>query len=83
MTTPAKLNEYNHGEEPARVLLEQLGWTYTPRDALTAERSDEREVRLKGHLRAVLLRLNQWLTEPQADQVIIDLEHIDSYLLYL
>ena len=25
MTTTAKLNEYNHAEEPARRLLEQLG----------------------------------------------------------
>ena len=25
MTTHAKLNEYNHAEEPARVLLERLG----------------------------------------------------------
>ena len=26
MTSTAKLNEYNHAEEPARRLLEQLGW---------------------------------------------------------
>ena len=32
MTTPAaKLNEYSHAELPARVLLERLGWTYSPR----------------------------------------------------
>ena len=34
MTTPAKLNEFNHAEDPARRLLERLGWTYVPRDAL-------------------------------------------------
>ena len=44
MTSPAKLNEYNHAEEPARVLLERLGWAYVPREALAAERADEREV---------------------------------------
>ena len=32
MTSPTKLNEFNHAEEPARVLLERLGWTYVPRD---------------------------------------------------
>ena len=51
---PNKLNEYNHAEEPARVLLEKLGWTYVPREALAAERGDEREVLLKGRLRAAL-----------------------------
>ena len=34
MTSPTKLNEYNHAEEPARLLLERLGWTYVPRDEL-------------------------------------------------
>ena len=47
MVTPAKLNEYNHAEEPARVLLEWLGWIYVPREVLAAERSDERDVLLK------------------------------------
>ena len=78
MTSPAKLNEYNHAEEPARVLLERLGWTYVPREELAAERSDEREVLLKGRLRGALLRLNQWMTEEQADRVIFDLEHVDA-----
>ena len=41
MTTSSKLNEFNHAEQPARVLLERLGWTYVPRDALAAERGDE------------------------------------------
>ena len=49
-----------------------------PRDALAAERSDEREVLLKGRLRAALLRLNQWMTEEQANRVIFDLEHLDA-----
>ena len=43
MTTTAKLNEYNHAEEPACVLLERLGWTYVPREVLAAERGDERD----------------------------------------
>ena len=78
MTTPAKLNEYNHAEEPARLLLERLGWTYVPREALAAERGGEREVLLKGRLRAALLRLNDWLTESQADRVIFELENVNA-----
>ena len=42
MTTPAKLNERNHAEDPARRLLERLGWSYVDREALAAERGDER-----------------------------------------
>ena len=78
MTTSAKLNEYNQAEDPARQLLERLGWTYVPREALAAERSDEREVLLKGRLRAALMRLNEWMTEEQAERAIFELEHVDS-----
>ena len=62
MTSPSKLNEYNHAEEPARELLERLGWTYVPRDVLAPERGDQRDVLLKGRLKAALMRLNQWMT---------------------
>ena len=81
MTSPAKLNECNHAEEPARVLLERLGWTYVPREALAVERGDERderEVLLKGRLKSALLRLNEWMTEEQAYRAIFDLELIDA-----
>ena len=78
MTTPSKLNEYNHAEEPARVLLERLGWTYVPRETLAAERGGEREVLLKGRLKAALMRLNEWMTAEQAERVIFDLEHVDA-----
>lgn len=50
MTSPAKLNECNHAENPARALLEELGWTNAPREALAEERDDEREVLLKGRM---------------------------------
>ena len=78
MTSPSKLNEYNHAEEPARLLLERLGWTYVPRETLAAERGGEREVLLKGRLRAALMRLNEWVTAEQAERVIFDLEHVDA-----
>ena len=78
MTTPSAINEYSQAEEPARVLLERLGWTYVPREALASERSGEREVLLKGRLRAALLRLNEWLTKEQAERVIFELEHVNE-----
>ncbi len=76
MVVPAKLNEFNHAEDPARRLLERLAWTYVPRETLAAERGNEREVLLKGRLKAALMRLNEWMTEEQADRAIFDLEHI-------
>ena len=78
MQSPINLNEYGHAEEPARALLERLGWAYAPREALAAERSGEREVLLRGRLRGALLRLNDWLTEEQAERAIFELEHIDA-----
>ena len=78
MTTHAKLNEFNHAEEPARVLLGRLGWTYVPRESLAEERNTERETLLKGRLRRALLRLNEWMTEEQAERVIFELEHVDT-----
>ena len=78
MTSPAKLNEFNHAEEPARQLLERMGWAYVSREALVTERGGKSEVLLKGRLRAALLRLNEWMTEAQADRVIFELEHIDA-----
>ena len=78
MTTPAKLNELNFAEDPARKLLERLGYEYVPRDVLAAEREGEREVLLKGRLTAALLRLNEWMTEDQAQRVIFNLQHVDA-----
>ena len=50
MTTPNKFNEFSQAEEPARVLLEKLGWTYVSRETLAAERGGEREVLIKARL---------------------------------
>ena len=51
MTAFNTLDELSHAENPARALLEKLGWTYVPREVLAAERDDEREVLLRGRLR--------------------------------
>ena len=78
MTTPAKLNELNAAEDPARRLLQRLGWIYVHRDALASERRDEHEVLLRGRLRRALVRLNPWLSESQADSVIGVLERVNA-----
>ena len=78
MTSPSKLNELNLAENPARELLERLGWIYVPRDELASERDDERDVLLYGRLTAALLRLNEWMTEDQAQRVIFNLQHLDE-----
>ena len=54
MTSPAKLNEFNHAEDPARRLLKKLGWTHVPREDLSTERGNERDVLLKDRLRRAL-----------------------------
>ena len=79
MTPAAKLNELNSAEDPARKLLERLGYEYVPREVLAAEREGEREVLLKGRLTAALRRLNEWMTEDQAQRVIFNLQHVDAH----
>jgi type I restriction enzyme R subunit len=73
-----KVNELNEAELPAVELLRRLGYTYVPRDLLAAERDNEREVLLKGRLKAALLRLNPWLKENDAERVIFALENLDA-----
>ena len=78
MTSSAKPNELNLAEDPARELLKRLGWTYVPREELAGEREEERDVLLEGRLTAALMRLNEWMTEDQAQRLIFNLQHLDE-----
>ena len=78
MTSPARLNELTAAENPARELLERLGYAYVAREELAAEREGEREVLLTRRLTAALLRLNEWMTEDHAQRVIFNLRNIDA-----
>ena len=78
MTTANKLNESNYVEKPARQLLERLGWAYAPSAQLADERHGERGVLLKDRLLRALLRLNEWMTEADAERAIFELEHIEA-----
>ena len=39
------MNEYNHAEELARLLLARLGWAYVPWETLAAEHRDAQAYR--------------------------------------
>ena len=78
MTLAAKTVEFSQAEDPARVLLERLGWTCVAAKVLASERGDEREVLLKDRMTRALLRLNEWMTGEQARRVIFDLENMNA-----
>ena len=78
MASSVKLNELELAENPARELLERLGWAYVPREVLAKERDDERDVLLAGRLTAALERLNPWMTDDHAQRVVFNLQHIDA-----
>jgi type I restriction enzyme R subunit len=78
MTSADKVNELNEAELPAIALLQRLGYTYVPREILAPERDNEREVLLKGRLKAALLRLNPWMNENHAERAIFALENVDA-----
>lgn len=53
--------EFLGSEQPALLLLQQLGYHYLPGHQLAAERPDATEVLLPGRLRAAIVRLNPQL----------------------
>ncbi len=73
-----KSNELHLAEKPALELLQRLGWSYVPHDALTRERNDQHSVLLEQRLIAALKRLNPWISDDDAQRVIFNLGHIDA-----
>ena len=73
-----EFDELHYAENPARQLLERLGYTYVPRSEISEERGGEREVLLMERLTAALMRLNEWMTPDQAQRVIFNLTHVDA-----
>ena len=51
MTTLAELNEYNHAEGPARVLLERVDWTFVPREVLRSMKASTSDALVTGQVR--------------------------------
>lgn len=73
---PARINELNEAETPARELLEKLGYIYVPRAALATERADERDVLLYARLAGALRRLNPWMTDDHVARAIFALRNV-------
>ncbi len=59
---PAGWDELHLAENPAVELLQSLGYTYVPPEALDPERASLKETVLAGRLAAALKRLNPWLS---------------------
>jgi type I restriction enzyme R subunit len=74
----SRINELNEAEIPARELLEKLGYTHVPRQLLTEERADERDVLLEGRLGAALRRLNPWMADDHTARVIFNLRNVPA-----
>ena len=78
MTSRADIEMQKSSEEALRRRLDRLGWSCITAEQVEAERGSSREVLLKDRLTTALLRLNEWLTRPQADRVIFELENINA-----
>ena len=68
--TPTGWDELHLAEDPAVVLLESLGYTYVPPEALEPERASLKETILAGRLATALKRLNPWLSETNVAKAV-------------
>ncbi len=68
--TPTGWDELHLAENPAVELLESLGYTYVPPEALEPERASLKETILAGRLATALKRLNPWLSETNVAKAV-------------
>ena len=78
MVDPSDINRHSSTEGAERRLLDHTVWSHIAAEQVEAERAGSREVLLKGRLRAALLRLNEWMTEQQAERVIFELDNVNA-----
>ena len=78
MADPYDINRHSTTEEAERRLLDRAIWSRIAAEQVEEERAGSREVLLKSRLRAALLRLNEWMTEQQAERVIFELENVNA-----
>lgn len=62
--------EERYAERPAARLLGRIGWRLVASARLADARASDRDVLLATHLRAALLRLNEWMREIDAERVV-------------
>ena len=63
-------DEAHLAENPAVELLQSLGYTYVPPEAIEPERASLKETVLTGRLAAALKRLNPWLSETNVAKAV-------------
>ena len=68
--TPTGWDELHLAENPSVELLESLGYTYVPPEALEPERASLKETILAGRLATALKRLNPWLSETNVAKAV-------------
>ena len=68
--TPTGWDELHLAENPSVELLESLGYTYVPPEALEPERATLKETILAGRLATALKRLNPWLSETNVAKAV-------------
>lgn len=68
--TPTGWDELHLAEAPAVELLQSLGYTYVPPDALDPERASLKETVLAGRLATAIKRLNPWLSETNVAKAV-------------
>ena len=67
---PTGWDELHLAENPAVELLESLGYTYVPPEALEPERATLKETILAGRLATALKQLNPWLSETNVAKAV-------------
>ena len=75
MSGPRVWDEQRLSEDPAVELLQSLGYTYAPPQALEGERAGLKEPVLVDRLAAALRRLNPWLSDGNVAKVIRRITH--------
>ena len=79
-----RLNELTMVETPFLKQLESLGWKTVALDDIAKQdpqksfRTSFDEVLIQSHLKAALLRLNTWLTDEQADDLVNEIQRVGN-----
>lgn len=74
-------NELTYVEEPFIAHLEKVGWTVERWKGAKGCRADFGDVILESQAKATLLKLNPWLTDSQAEDLVTELHNFEGLSL--
>jgi type I restriction enzyme R subunit len=74
----AHWDELSQSEEPAALLLQRLGWSFVPPEALEAERASPRDVLLLPRIEYAIRQLNPWISDENVGRVLRDLGTVQA-----